>query len=158
MKLLSLITPQMKFTWLATALLGSIAASLAMRSRASSRPHDTRPVVPRPVSAEDERLKRDTEQAIDRVLSVKGSLMVGAENGAVTLAGEVLATDLDTVIKAVWTVPGLKKLITRMEVHDITDIAPELTRPRQPHRDSEIPARPASLDTLSEDASLGSRT
>ena len=46
----------------------------------------------------------------------------GADNGAVILEGPILAAEVDRVLSAAWSVPGVKRVIDHLERHETPDV------------------------------------
>lgn len=68
--------------------------------------------------ASDEVLRERVRAKLGRVLSHPGAVEVTANAGTVTLRGPLLAEELERVCKAVKSVPGVRKVIDAVQVHE----------------------------------------
>jgi osmotically-inducible protein OsmY len=96
--------------------LGHRARGLAarMRSQCSS------------VEVSDEVLSERVRSKLGHTVSHPRSLSVNASQGCVTLAGPILARDVDRLLKAVRSVRGVTGVENRLEVHEAAGNVPGL--------------------------------
>ncbi len=71
-----------------------------------------------PAPTTDEVLVERVRAHIGRDISHPGAIFVTAENGTVTLGGPILASEVDRLLDQVRTVPGVRDVVNRLEVHD----------------------------------------
>jgi uncharacterized membrane protein len=80
----------------------------------------------------DEVLAERVKAKLGRVLSHPGSVEVAANRGTVTLTGIILTHEADRVLKAILTVPGVRRVTDQLEQHKEQGNVPALQggRPR----------------------------
>lgn len=74
----------------------------------------------------DERITERVRSAVARFVPRPHAITVEVEDGAVTLAGRVLAEDAGPLLSAVCRVRGVEKVVDRLEVHEEATGIPEL--------------------------------
>lgn len=87
-------------------------------------------------------LEVDDDKLVRRVAAKLGHHMmrakdvgITAEGGVVTLHGPVLSTEIDSVIRAVHRIPGVKELRNQLEIHEASeDMAQTLRKKWTPAR------------------------
>jgi uncharacterized membrane protein len=77
-------------------------------------------------SADDHIIEARVRSRLGRIVSHPGSIHVRSEQGTVTLDGPVLATELDGLLSTVRSVPGVRNVDNRLEVHRSASDVPGL--------------------------------
>lgn len=76
-----------------------------------------------PADAPDSVIEDRVRSRLGRVASYPDALWVESDRGDLTIAGPVLADELDDVLGAVWDTRGVQSVRDRLEPHDATDVA-----------------------------------
>ncbi|MEA2553174.1 MAG: hypothetical protein QOJ65_1350 [Fimbriimonadaceae bacterium] len=91
--------------------------------------------------APDSVLPERVRAALGRVVSHCGSLEVSAQSGVVTIAGPILAQEVEACLKTARMVPGVKHVVNSLDVHETPDHVPGLQgQANQPIADRWTPA------------------
>jgi uncharacterized membrane protein len=88
----------------------------------------------RPDEADDEILQERVRSAIGRVASHPTAITVSASEGQVTLTGQVLADEVDGLVRRVEGIRGVKEVRNELEIHRSAEGVPSLQgagRPRE---------------------------
>jgi hypothetical protein len=67
-----------------------------------------------------------------RYTSHPSAIEVMANNGRITLRGNILATEVQPIVSAVKTVPGVKRVENQLQVHEKAANIPDLQGGRTP--------------------------
>src|SRR5687768_6512180 len=78
--------------------------------------------------ADDEILHERVRSAIGRVVSHPGAILVNVGEGTVTLQGQVLESELDSLLRAAEGVRGVAQVVNELEVHPQAGSVPEIGR------------------------------
>ncbi|WP_176736733.1 BON domain-containing protein [Oligoflexus tunisiensis] len=76
-------------------------------------------------TVDDDRLVRRVAARLGHHMSRAKAVGITAENGVVTLQGPVLSSEVDSVVRAISRVPGVKELRNELQVHESPD-TPEM--------------------------------
>ena len=67
---------------------------------------------------EDRTLAERVRSHLGRCVSHPRAISVAADDGAVTLGGPILAAEVDRLVSCVEGVPGVRRLVNRLDVHE----------------------------------------
>jgi len=83
----------------------------------------------------DQKVEARVRTRLGRVTSHPHAICVTAQNGCVTLEGPVLAKEVDDIVSAVQSIPGVTEVKNQLQAHEAAGNIPELqgdvARPRQ---------------------------
>lgn len=96
-----------------------------LRNRAVGTMHDVRSRLHRE-RADDRVLHDRVRSEIGRCVSNPSAIDVRVSGGTVTLSGPILSRDVDSLLKCVWSVYGVKDLINQLEAHETPENIPAL--------------------------------
>jgi osmotically-inducible protein OsmY len=98
------------------------AAAKDMSNRAQGMIAETRSML-RADRVEPHRLVERVRATLGRATTHPGAIDVfGADGGAVILEGPILSAEVDRVLSAAWSVPGVKRVIDHLERHEAPDV------------------------------------
>jgi osmotically-inducible protein OsmY len=80
----------------------------------------------------DDTLVARVRSAMGRYTSHPSAIEVMANNGRITLRGNILATEVQPIVSAVKTVPGVKRVENQLQVHEKAANIPDLQGGRTP--------------------------
>lgn len=101
------------------------------------------------VAVDDATLEERVRARLGRVSRHPGAIETWAHGGAVTLSGAILADEVERVVRAARSVPGVKQVVNELEVYDQPGHIPSLQ--------GEHPARDQAFEYLQENWSPAAR-
>lgn len=99
-------------------------------------------------SADDGRLAERVRSKIGRVVTHPGAVEVGAQGGTVTIAGDVLASEVESLVECVRAVKGVEQVDNQMAVHNSPKGVPSL------QGDGKLPDSFGALDPMTPGVAL----
>lgn len=86
----------------------------------------------------DRQLVERVRAEMGHVISNPGAIDVDAKDGTIRLTGDILASDIDRLMDAIWAVPGVKAIEHQLATHESAEHIPSLQGEQRPHEPTNL--------------------